>query len=162
MIHGVDDLEEGGLDPRRVAGVCGVSVDQVVEASSGAIIEKGGSVLAKLDVLVQRDDVGMMGEEVVDSALIFPVRRFQGDFQRQLTCVVSVGDAEDSAKGTMGDVLLDVKLIADLSIQQLRFEYVDVRGDRHCSCQRRCRGYVWRRRWRCEPRWVCGRSQGGR
>jgi len=139
MIHGVDDLEEGGLDSRRIAGVCGVGVDKVVEASSGAVIEKGGRVLAELDVLVQRDDVGVMGEEVVDSALIFPVRRFQRDFQRQLACVVSVGDAEDSAKGTMGDVLLDVKLVADISIQQLRFEYVDVRGDRHCSCRRRCR-----------------------
>jgi len=139
MVHGVDDLEEGRLDSGRIAGVCGVGVDQVVEASSGTVIEKGGSVLAELNVLVQRNDVGVMGEEVVDSALLFPVRRFQRDFQRQLTCVVSVGDAEDGAKGAMGNVLLDVKFVADISIQQLRFEYVDVRGDRHWSCRRRCR-----------------------
>ena len=41
--------------------------------------------------------------------------RFQGDFQGPLKSVLPIGDAEDCAKGAVGEVLLYVKLVADLS-----------------------------------------------
>ena len=61
----VDDLEEDGFDAGRVAGVCSVIVDQVVETTAGAVIEQRCSIVAELDVLVQGDDVGMVGQEIV-------------------------------------------------------------------------------------------------
>lgn len=52
MIHGIDDLEEGGFNSGRVTSVCDVVVDQVVEAASGTIVEKGGGVVVEFDVLM--------------------------------------------------------------------------------------------------------------
>ena len=139
MIYGIDDLEEGGLDSGAIAGVCEVVVDQVVKATSRAIIEEGRDVVAKFDVFVQCDDVWMVGEEVVEGALLFPTGRLEHDFQHKLaSSSVAAGNAEDSAVGAMGEVLLDVKVVGDLSTQQSRFEIVDVRGDGHL-CGHCCR-----------------------
>ena len=55
-------------------------VDEVVEVTSGTIIEKGCSVFAELDVLVQGNDIGVVGEEVVEGALLFPTGRIERDF----------------------------------------------------------------------------------
>ena len=51
----------------------------------------------------------------MESALFFPVGRPKRDFQRELLCVISVCDAEDSAVGAVGEELLDVKIVADFS-----------------------------------------------
>ena len=131
VIYSIDDLEEGGLDASRIASVRSVIVDHVVEAPSGAIIEDGGGVVAEFDVLVQGDDVGVFGEEVVERALLFPLRRLVHDLQHQLTCVDDISGAEDGAVATVSEVLLDVEFIANLSPQQLRFELIDVRVDEH-------------------------------
>ena len=139
MIHSIDDLEEDGLDARRITSVRRAVIDHVVEATPGAIIKEGSSVVAEFDVLVQSDDIGVLGEEVMEGALILPTGRFVHDFQHQLACVAAIGDAEDSAVATMSKVLFDVKFIAELPPQKLHFEFVDVRGDGHCFW----RSYRW-------------------
>lgn len=75
----------------------------------------------------------MFGEEVVESALLFPTGRFVHDFQHQLTSVVAVRNAKDSAVAPVSKVLFDVKVIVNLFSQQLQFKLVDVRSDGHCS-----------------------------
>ena len=57
--------------------------------------------------------------------------RLERDFQSQLEFVLAINDAEDCAEGAVGKELLYVKLITDLSAQQLRLEYVNVRYDGH-------------------------------
>lgn len=52
IIHSIDDLEEDGLDASGIASVRSTTVDQVVETTSGAVIEEGGGVVAEFDVFV--------------------------------------------------------------------------------------------------------------
>ena len=80
MIHSVDDLEEDGPDTRGIAGVRTAIANHVVEATPRAIIKEGGGVIVEFDVLVQGDDVGVVGEEVMEGALLFPAGRFVHDF----------------------------------------------------------------------------------
>ena len=131
VIHSIDDLEEGGPDARRIASVRGSIVDHIMEATSRAVIEEGGSVITELDVLVQGNDVGVVGEEVMEGALLFPTGGFVHDLQHQLTSIAAVGNAEGSAVAPMSEVLFDVKVVVDLFSQQLKLKLVDVRGDRH-------------------------------
>jgi hypothetical protein len=138
MIHSIDDLEEDGFDTGRIPSVCEVVVDQVVEATPGAAIEERGGVVIELDILVQGNDIGVFGEEVVDSALLFPAGRLVHDFQRQLTRAIAIDDTEDSAEAAVSEKLLDVEFIVDSSPQQPRFEMVDVRGDEHGFLPRGC------------------------
>lgn len=68
----------------------------------------------------------------MEGALLFPTGGFVHDFQHQLTSVVAVGNAEDSAVAPVSKVLFDAKIIIDLSSQQLQFKLLNVRSDRHC------------------------------
>ena len=131
MIHSVDNLEEGGLDFSRITSVYGVIVDKVVEATPRAVVENGGGIVAQFDVLVQGDDVGVFGEEVMEGALLFPMGGLMHDLQHQLTRVDEISDAEDGAVATVSKILLDVEFITNLSPQKLRFKLLDVRGDEH-------------------------------
>ena len=138
MFHSIDDLKEGIFDTGGMPSVCEVVVDQVMEATSGTVIEEGGGVVIEFDVLVQGNDIGVFGEEVVDSALLFPAGRLVHDFQRQLTRAIAIDDTEDSAKAAMSEKLLNIEFIVDSSPQQPRFEMVDVRGDEHRFLPRGC------------------------
>lgn len=102
----------------------------------------------------------MVGEEVVDSALLFPTGGVESDFQRQLTSVVSISDAEDGSEATVSEVFFDVELVANFSTQQLGFECVDVRCDGHRFCLRSRGRYVCRRGGRCKLEQRGVHSQG--